>query len=218
VRLASALHFGPHFWRLFTVGDQLFGLNTWGAALWRFGVGFEPPDPARGQWFEFSDFAIAGRRSLLYDDYYNALWATDGTAPGTYPLQYLPGPNPLRSDSFAGETNSSSFTVASDHIFFAANSGDVGQELWALPVTALPEVCTGDCTSAPPPPDTPTPPPTVPQGTPAPASDGGGCQVQSGSATGSAALLWLPLLVAPVLTRRSAASRQGRTRSSHPLP
>jgi hypothetical protein len=146
---------GLLFWRLFAVGDQLFGLNTWGAALWRFGVGFGPPDPARGQWFEFSDFAIAGRRILLYDDCHNALWATDGTAPGTYPLQYLPGPNPLRSDSFPGQTNSRSFTAAGEHIFFAANSGDVGQELWALPVAVLPEVCTG----APPPTGTPTPTP-----------------------------------------------------------
>ena len=145
------------FFRLFAVGNQLFSLKAWGAALWRFGVGFEPPDPGRGNWIEFSDFAVADRRILLYDDYYNALWATDGTAPGTSPLQYLPGADPLRSDAYTGATYSIAFTPAGDHIFFSSNSGTAGEELWAVPVAALTEVCTDDCTGAPPPADTPTP-------------------------------------------------------------
>ncbi len=147
--------------RLFAVGDQLCGLGGWRNGLWCLGSGFQQPDYDLDQWVEFSDYAVADRRILLYDDYYNALWATDGTAAGTNPLQYLPAPDRLRSDSGAGRTFSTAFTTAGDHIFFAATSGGVGDELWALPISALPELCIGDCTQGPTPVDTDTPTPST---------------------------------------------------------
>ena len=46
------------------------------------------------------------------------------------------------------------FVVANGHVLFAAEAGDTGEELWALPLDALAELCVENC------PDLATPVPT----------------------------------------------------------
>jgi ELWxxDGT repeat protein len=135
------------YW-LFQAGGELFALNDY-APLWRQGFGFLWPREGSWPGRAFSDFVAFDDRILLYDERDEAaLWATDGTADGTYRLQLLPEPEPGRRDHSFSDANR--FTRAGDHVFFAARTGEIGSELWALPIDVLPGICL-DC---------PTPTPT----------------------------------------------------------
>lgn len=117
------------------------------------------------------------------------LGASDGWY-GTSQLLELPTQPPGQRFSLS-ENDSPTFTAAGSHIFFSGNYGDVGRELWAMPIDIVPEVIAPDCgwpapteTEAPPEP-TPTPPP--PTSTPACDWDGerSSCtQIRVGSASG----------------------------------
>jgi ELWxxDGT repeat protein len=119
------------------------------------------------------------------------LWRSDGTAEGTTMVADLDvAPLGQLFDLFStsdrlffsmtgecpcgwetdGTVEVGQFTWAGDHIFFTANVGGAGAELWALPVDALPEVCV-DCFD-------PTPTEVPPPATPTPTPDcGDGCTV-----------------------------------------
>jgi ELWxxDGT repeat protein len=66
-------------------------------------------------------------------------WRSDGTADGTYPLADIA---PGATSSWAGQLG-----VTARHIFFTADDGQHGIELWALPRAALAPHCVGDCDS-----------------------------------------------------------------------
>jgi ELWxxDGT repeat protein len=146
---------------LFGIDDVLFGVGNRG--LWREEAGFlrTDGDPERYGY----DFVIFDRRVLYYDPVTAVLWSSDGTPEGTAPLQRIPEPRRGRPDFDYMQMWGA--TRAGDHVYFVATSGDIGAELWALPVEALPEVCIDDCpwqwTPTPidtPEPDTPAPTPT----------------------------------------------------------
>ncbi len=62
-----------------------------------------------------------------------ALWKSDGTAEGTVPIGGI-------------EPNSvAPLTVAGSNLFFTANDGTTGDELWAMPLAAVTSTCVGDC-------------------------------------------------------------------------
>jgi len=62
------------------------------------------------------------------------IWRSDGTEAGTVPIQDVGAPG-----WFTG------FAGAGDHVFFTADDGGTGVELWALPFSA--PRCGGDCNS-----------------------------------------------------------------------
>lgn len=106
-----------------------------------------------------------------------------GPEPGAEPVLIEPGPIEwLRR--------------VGDLVFFNADSGDIGEELWALPFDTLPEIYRDDRVG--------TPAPTV---TPVPSAPGGsdGCQVDAGPRTAGWPLAVTAALVA--LLRRAASGR-----------
>jgi ELWxxDGT repeat protein len=151
---------------MFDVGGALFGVSNVGA-LWR--LDREPAAGSRwlsGLW-EVDDYAVSGRRLVLYGDSYRELWSTDGTVDGQIFLQALPDAEYRRwpYDDAARE-----LTVAGGTIFFSAAVGDLGRELWALPTSVLPDVCVDDCPWMWTPTPTDTPEPDAPTPTPIPAT------------------------------------------------
>jgi large repetitive protein len=59
------------------------------------------------------------------------VWLTDGTARGTHQLaEVAPG---------GGSSNPQNFTAAGDRVFFVADDGTTGAELWSLPAAAIAE-------------------------------------------------------------------------------
>jgi ELWxxDGT repeat protein len=172
---------------LFGIDDVVFGLGERG--LWREDAGFLRTD-GDPEWYGY-DFVHFDRRVLYYDPVTAVLWRSDGTPEGTAPLQRIPEPRRGRPDFDSMQMWGA--TRAGDYIYFAATSGDIGAELWALPVEALPEVCIEGCpwlwTPTPtdtPEPDTPVPTPTQPTPTPSPGCGERCTVITLGNASGAA--------------------------------
>jgi hypothetical protein len=160
---------------LFDAGGALLGIddNRW---LWRYLYGglqyLDRP----------AELAVFGRRTVFMED---ATWGTllgtsGGTQDSTIRLQRL---EPAEDGAYATyDCEPPRFTRAGDLVFFAAQVGDVGCELWALPLAALNEVCVEDC--PPPPTATRTPGPVTPS--PTPSCIGAACtQVIAGEVSGT---------------------------------
>ncbi len=157
-------------WWLFDFNGLLFGFTP-DDGLWRQDFGYVGPNDLP-RWD--ADWVATERSLLMFSGDTRVLWTSDGTADGTVPLQRLPEAARRREES----DSAYGFTHAGDSIFFAANTGDIGNELWALPADALPAVCIDDCPWhwTPTPTDTPepatpepaTPTPTVVPATPTP--------------------------------------------------
>ena len=60
------------------------------------------------------------------------LWRSDGTLVGTAMVQDMA--------PFTASSSPASFTSAGAYVFFSANDGSTGQELWAAPLTAFPRL------------------------------------------------------------------------------
>jgi ELWxxDGT repeat protein len=60
------------------------------------------------------------------------LWRSDGTLAGTAMVQDIA--------AFTASSSPSSFTSAGAYVFFRANDGSTGQELWAAPLTTFPRL------------------------------------------------------------------------------
>ncbi|HSQ01509.1 MAG TPA: ELWxxDGT repeat protein, partial [Candidatus Dormibacteraeota bacterium] len=161
-------------------GGALFGIRDFGA-LWRYAYGTLA-------WFRDGHGLTAfGRHTVFMEDsfYAQTIWTSGGLEETTMPLQQLP---PAK-DYVDYDCKEPHFTRAGDLVYFAADAGDLGCELWALPVDALAEACIEDC---PPPQATPTP--TVVAETPSPApaclaaGDAGACtQVIAAAVSGARA-------------------------------
>ena len=141
---------------LIDAGGTLLGVRD-GGELWRYGY---------GRVFGAANLPVAafGRRTVMLEDPGfpdQTLWTSGGSEDTTVPLQRLTPPK----DDYDFACDTPYFTRAGDLVYFAASSGDVGCELWALPVDALAEVCVDDC----PPPPTATPNPDSQTPSPAPA-------------------------------------------------
>lgn len=75
--------------------------------------------------------------------YGKELWKTDGTPEGTVrvtDLNPIPAPAlpPPGSQSFRGSSYPTSLTVAGSNLFFTADNGTFGRELWVLPLIDAP--------------------------------------------------------------------------------
>jgi ELWxxDGT repeat protein len=191
------------YW-LFQAGGELFALNDY-APLWRQGFGFLWPREGSWPGRAFSDFVAFDDRILLYDERDEAaLWATDGTGDGTYRVQLLPEPEYGRRDY--SSSNASWFTRAGDHVFFAARTGEIGSELWALPIDVLPGICL-DC-----PMPTPTngvvPTPTC-TGSCEQAHGDSGCQVSP--CTGRVPIPWALGIAFSLIVLRTCCPRRWAT-------
>jgi ELWxxDGT repeat protein len=109
--------------------------------LWRSGVGFLEPD----------EYFLGGYRSTLSDvggkiviavrdgdNELEELWTSDGAPSGTFRLQFLHRANHTYSNyEYPPQLE---FVAAGDHAFFSTDVGETGRELWALPLSALPDV------------------------------------------------------------------------------
>ncbi|HEX3554298.1 MAG TPA: ELWxxDGT repeat protein [Thermoanaerobaculia bacterium] len=114
--------------RLTALGDTLFfsadsgfeGNNLWATdttsahPVGAFGTGGTPLSSPKG-------LTVFGNR-LVYNTVSGGLWQTDGTFPGTTPFDIQPDPVHL--------TAPNQLTVLGDQLFFAADDGTSGMELW----------------------------------------------------------------------------------------
>ncbi len=120
--------------------NSIFLASTKG--LWRSDVGvLELFDYHVGRYATFSEvggklvIAVHGRG---WGDELEEIWTSDGTPYGTVRLQYLRRPKHTYYDY--GNPPQNEFVAAGHHVFFSADAGDTGRELWALPLSALPDV------------------------------------------------------------------------------
>ena len=128
------------FLDLHMVGHSLFFNN--GSQLWRSdgtSVGTMPI----GQFTAVGSLADANGTLLFADAGVDgtSVWKSDGTPAGTAPIQRFAGTQPFESELLG-------FTVAGADVFFTADDGEHGQELWKLPLASLPSVCAGDCNAS----------------------------------------------------------------------
>jgi len=170
VRLESR---GPY--RLLDAGGALIGQRNDG--IWRQGHGL-----IHTSW-SLGELAAFDRRTVFIEGRNwnrQTLSTTGGTAGGTVEIQRLAPPE---EDAYAPwECEPPHLTRAGGRVFFAAQVGEVGCELWSLPLDALSEVCVDDC--PPPPTATPTPGPVTPSPTPV-CSDADCTQLIGGTASGA---------------------------------
>jgi ELWxxDGT repeat protein len=139
------------FPRIFTASEQpprpvtaagsIFVLEKYGFGPWRSDV--DPGDYYYGGYVasgmtNVGERLIFATRTNRWEDSLDGLWTTDGTQYGTRQLQQLPSPN--HSYSSGENLPEPRFVVAGDHVFFAADIGNTGRELWELPLDALPKV------------------------------------------------------------------------------
>lgn len=203
----------PSSWySMLDAGGVLLGGGTEG--LWRLGDDELDYSPSVERLFAF------GRRVLLlpWQSYYDTLelWTSDGTDGGTFELQSLPG---IDTSRYSSTELPAEAVAAGGHVFFAAETGDIGEELWALPLDALPELCTENCPGL----ATPTPTTTateLPQSTPtraptrASTAAGSGCAIDpSPRPSGVAWPTFVLLLILGVRRRRISAGKAQRAQS-----
>ena len=170
VRLES-----PVPYRLLDAGGALIGHHNEG--IWRQGHGLIHPSWSVGELaaFDRRTVFIEGR---TWDA--RRLGTTVGVADASVEIQRLAPPE---DDAYAPwECEEPRFARAGERVFFAAQVGEVGCELWSLPLDALSEVCVDDC--PPPPTATPTPGPVTPSPTPV-CSDADCTQLIGGTANGA---------------------------------
>jgi ELWxxDGT repeat protein len=208
---------GPELWRLdpaeeepvwigpleasslVDVGGTLFGLVN-RRKLWRQKVGEIESYAWIQKLVPLDDrlLLLAGRLGGYECCWAVSLWSTDGTAEGTFQLQYLP---PIE-DGRDFPDEEPRFVRAGDLVFFNADSGDIGEELWALPFDALSEIQRSE-----------TPTPTA---TPVPfeSDRNGGCQLDGRSNTAG----WQVAATVMLLLLRRSASRRARHASTGNSP
>jgi len=145
VRVTEAEPYG-----LVSAGQALFGLDD--HQLWRLGFGTLPTEEM-DHVLDIDSLDSAADRLLLTDAY--GLWSSDGSLLGTTLLQE--DVRPYRSSAYS--TESDVFSASGETIYFSGVAGTFGVELWAIPVSALPDICTENC---PAPIATPTRPPRTP--------------------------------------------------------
>lgn len=181
---------------LFAVGDQLFGLTQFGD-VWRLHYG---PIPTVQYVDRFTGVHVIDRRIVLYDDLEHSLWTLRADAANSYPVQTLPAAE--RRDSV--DEDPSGFVRVGHKIFFSAATSDIGSELWAIPVDALPEICGDTCESVetPSPSASPTPTATRAPTTATAIQSSSGCQTGGGSDGGA----WALVAATPLLLRRRRRS------------
>lgn len=68
------------------------------------------------------------------------LWRSDGTEAGTVPVQSFEAPG-ASIPSYDGRI----FALAGQQLFFPADDGSAGEELWSVPLASLRPPCGGDC-------------------------------------------------------------------------
>jgi ELWxxDGT repeat protein/YVTN family beta-propeller protein len=109
--------------------------------LWRSDVGMlEPYDYHVGGLSTVSD--VGGKLVIAVRDGNDELveiWTSDGTPYGAVRLQYLLSSTHSYYYDYEDRPQLD-FVAAGDHVFFSADAGDTGRELWALPLSALPDV------------------------------------------------------------------------------
>jgi ELWxxDGT repeat protein len=159
---------------LVDAGGALLGVQSYGG-LWRLGYG------ALDLYEDVLGLQAFDRRTVFLTE--GSYWqgrgigTTGGSIETTGLLQRLEAVEEGVSNY---ECESPSFTRAGERAFFAAQAGDIGCELWALPIAVLSEVCVDDC----PPPPTPTP--TEPPPPPTPVCGDADCtQLIGGTASGA---------------------------------
>ncbi|HEY0303110.1 MAG TPA: hypothetical protein VGC36_17315, partial [Rhizomicrobium sp.] len=155
-------------YQLLDVGGALLGIND-DAQLWRYQYG-----PLRYVRYR-AELAAFERRTVFSEPQYDGLGigTSGGTEESSVLLQRLARPEEGVYDSY--DCEGAEFTRAGERVFFRAHAGDVGCELWALPLDALSEVCV-DCVA-------PTATPTRPPATPTPTCADNACTQVIGSQT-----------------------------------
>ena len=162
-------------YQLLDAGGALIGHRSNG--IWRQGYDLIHPSWSVG------DLAAFDRRTVFIEGRYwdtQRLGSTGGVADSTVEIQRLA---PAEDDAYAPyECEPARFTRAGERVFFTAQVGEVGCELWSLPLDALSEVCVEDC--PPPPTATPTAGPVTPSPTPV-CGDADCTQLIGGTASGA---------------------------------
>jgi ELWxxDGT repeat protein len=112
-------------------------LNTHTGPAFTTWLSNDPPVEFHGRLYFMADDGVHGRE----------LWQTDGTAPGTSMVMDI---NPGAAPSSYGPTGTPSIVVANNEMFFSADDGVHGTELWVSDGTAAGSRMVTDINTAPP--------------------------------------------------------------------
>jgi ELWxxDGT repeat protein len=179
---------GPSIGDVVAVDGYVFFI---GGTVWRSNGTWPGTSPLTAEAYDVANLTSDGAHVIFTarsnTSTWGALWTTDGTEMGTGQIHDL---TPDLDRGYISVVSFPSFTFSGSHVFFINDQQGAGHELWALPVSALPEVCTSGCPAVPTPPPTPTPTttptasPTPPCGSP---QDRSACtHISIGSADGHA--------------------------------
>jgi hypothetical protein len=89
--------------------------------------------------------AAAGHADRPHADAQRGVWTIEARSPARYAIEHLPEGGARR----AGHDVPGWPSSADDYRCLPASVGNLGQELWALPLDALPDVCVFDCPGVP---------------------------------------------------------------------
>jgi hypothetical protein len=101
--------------------------------------------------------AAAGHANRRYADAHRRVWTIDPGGAARYAIEHLPD----RAGRQAGDYTPGRSMPADTYRCFPASVGNLGPELWALPLDALPDVCVFDCPGVSPDPPAPAVSPTA---------------------------------------------------------
>jgi ELWxxDGT repeat protein len=128
------------FQRPIGAADSIFLASTKG--LWRSDVGvLDSFDHHVGRYTSFSEVGgklVIAVRGRGWGDELEEIRTSNGAPNGTVRLQYLRrSKHTYNNYEYPPQLE---FVAAGDHAFFSADVGDTGHELWAVPLSALPDV------------------------------------------------------------------------------